>query len=301
VNLQSPEGRLRAEEILQGRGIDWCEMEEALINKRNQKDKNRDSDELSSYDVIVGDNCFFELEELDERVLYDFPEIARRANALREKIAIDDLKLLPYYDRLRRSSYLTSEDVICLLTNTCGERVHTTDERESIELYRKLERYDRYLDEIADIHQELSYADLTQPVFMEKIGPILGLDDDGNDHYNSRPFRKMYQRRNLFPSPKDSDLSLYEGIWYDDDNHYFVGSNSGMKAHGQANSYAIRHFDIYKGQDQFDILPLLRTTSVQFVRFKQYTVYPYPFHLINVYAESVLQFEAPVPALDETE
>jgi len=82
---------------------------------------------------------------------------------------------------------------------------------------------------------------------------------------------------------------MYEGIWYDNHNCYMVGSSQSLKDH-QPRAHLIRHFHIYQGHDHFDIQPLLRSTSVQFVRFNQYTVYPYAFHLLDLYVESVLRF-----------
>jgi len=53
----------------------------------------------------------------------------------------------------------------------------------------------------------------------------------------------------------------------------------------QPRAHLIRRFGVYQGS--FDIQPLLLAMSVQFVRHRQYTVYPYPFHLIDLYVENV--------------
>lgn len=68
-----------------------------------------------------------------------------------------------------------------------------------------------------------------------------------------------------------------------------VGATEGMKFQ-QPRAHLIRRFDVYQGGEHFDIQIFLRMLSVQFVRLKQYTVYPYPFHLINIYVESILRF-----------
>jgi hypothetical protein len=51
---------------------------------------------------------------------------------------------------------------------------------------------------------------------------------------------------------------------------------------------------LFKTQQDFfppdrGVLPL-RMLSVQFVRLKQYTVYSYPFHLLDLYVENILLF-----------
>lgn len=79
----------------------------------------------------------------------------------------------------------------------------------------------------------------------------------------------------------------------------------------QPRAHLIRRFDVYhQGEEQFDMQFFLRMLSVQFVRLKQYTVYPYPFHLLDLYVENILLFGekqrsmekvavAAVPAKDE--
>jgi len=108
----------------------------------------------------------------------------------------------------------------------------------------------------------------------------------------SAPFlpRGLYQRRGMFPSDKGSDVqAVYQGIWYDEENAYLVGSRMSMKR-GETRAHLIRRYDVHLGADRFDIRPLLAAASVQFVRHNQYTVYPYPFHLIDLYVENVLRY-----------
>jgi len=100
----------------------------------------------------------------------------------------------------------------------------------------------------------------------------------------------LYQKMGWFSSDKAKELHLYEGIWYDESDYsYLVGSARPMKPK-QPRAHFILRFDVYMGADHFDIQPLLLATSVQFVRLNQYTVYPYAFHLIDLYVENVLRF-----------
>jgi len=103
----------------------------------------------------------------------------------------------------------------------------------------------------------------------------------------------------MFPSDKANSLYLYEGIWYDDtDQSYLVGSAQGINK-AQARAHLIRRFDIYQGKEHVDVTPLLTSMSIQFIRLKQFTVYPYPFHLISLYAENALQTRNESLASDE--
>lgn len=86
---------------------------------------------------------------------------------------------------------------------------------------------------------------------------------------------------------------MYEHIWYDNQHGYMVGAKDGIQRR-RARAHIIRRFDVYQGQEHFDIEVFLRMMSVQFVRAKQYTV-PYPFHLIDLYVENVLRFGASDP------
>lgn len=81
-----------------------------------------------------------------------------------------------------------------------------------------------------------------------------------------------------------------EGIYFSEiDNIYTVGEKSmGMS---MDKSIKIRRLYYYQKPNDFKINDLLQTLSVQFVRNKQYTVYPYFFDLLNLYRKDVQQTE----------
>jgi hypothetical protein len=81
-----------------------------------------------------------------------------------------------------------------------------------------------------------------------------------------------------------------EGIYFSDtDNIYSVGEKSmGMS---MEDGIIVRKLHYYQKPDNFKIDDLLQTLSVQFVRNKQYTVYPYFFDLLNLYRKDVQQIE----------
>jgi hypothetical protein len=81
-----------------------------------------------------------------------------------------------------------------------------------------------------------------------------------------------------------------EGIYFSEkENIYTVGEKSmGMS---MDKSIKIRRLHYYQKPNDFKIDNLLQTLSVQFVRNKQYTVYPYFFDLLNLYRKDVQQAE----------
>jgi hypothetical protein len=81
-----------------------------------------------------------------------------------------------------------------------------------------------------------------------------------------------------------------EGIYFSEaENIYTVGEKSmGMS---MDKSIKIRRLYYYQKPNEFKINDLLQTLSVQFVRNKQYTVYPYFFDLLNLYRKDVQQAE----------
>lgn len=79
-----------------------------------------------------------------------------------------------------------------------------------------------------------------------------------------------------------------EGIYFSEkENIYTVGEKSmGMS---MDKGIQVRRLYYYQKPADFKIDDLLQTLSVQFVRNKQYTVYPYFFHLLNLYRKDVQQ------------
>ncbi len=82
----------------------------------------------------------------------------------------------------------------------------------------------------------------------------------------------------------------YSGIWHDAENCFMVG-DAGTFKFKQPRAHLIRKFNVYKGEGMFDINTFLDMTAVKFVRFNQFTVYPYFFHLIDMYVEAKLFYQ----------
>ena len=267
IDLQSPGGKHARDELLARLGIHWAEMEEHMLDKYHKLKENGTAGDLPRYDIIVGPETFIELEGLNERVLYDYEEVLKRRGELDKPISIDDLKLAPHYERIRPKSQSNEE---------------------AVKLFQQLEAYDALLDEIGFAQPAISYNDLIDG-WMHRIASIFEIQPDEEQHYRTGRLRRLYRHRDMFPSDKANALYLYEGIWYDDtDQSYLVGSTQGINR-AQARAHLIRRFDVYLEKERVDVTPLLTSMSIQFIRLRQFTVYPYPFHLISLYAESALQ------------
>jgi hypothetical protein len=85
-----------------------------------------------------------------------------------------------------------------------------------------------------------------------------------------------------FRGKKAGFLIAFQGVWFDNiKNQYFVGDKYGYK-YKQTKGYQMRKIEILKGTFNKDyFFPLL---NVDFVKHKNYTVLPYPFNLIKMYA-----------------
>ncbi len=260
-----------------------------MLRKYRKAGEDEEAKELPSYNVIVGQGLFIELEGMDERVLYDYDEIIQRQAAVETALPIEVLKLLPHYNAVRSASSLSSEELLVRGLLDLQVQPQNNRERESVAFYRQLEQYDAFLEEVGQTHPAISFHNLTQGELWGEIIRILDIQPDKHGRYTRGKIKGLYQKMGWFSSDKAKELHLFEGIWYDEgDYSYLVGSAQPMKPK-QPRAHLIRRFDVYMGADQFDIQPLLLATSVQFVRLNQYTVYPYAFHLIDLYVENVLR------------
>lgn len=126
--------------------------------------------------------------------------------------------------------------------------------------------------EVIDTHEKR----MKETRFVFAKGLILAIEDT-----EERVFIKG-ERRSV------ESKNALEGISYSEtENIYAVGVKSmGMS---MDKSIKLRRLHYYQKQDSFSINDLLQTLSVQFVRNKQYTVYPYFFDLLNLYRKDIKQ------------
>jgi hypothetical protein len=85
---------------------------------------------------------------------------------------------------------------------------------------------------------------------------------------------------------KQEQKTALEGIFYSKEKQIYTVGYTSLNQTAD-DSVKIRRLYYYQRPDNFKINDLLQTLSVQFVRNKQYTVYPYFFDLLNLYRETM--------------
>lgn len=279
VDLGNPIEKQLLYELADEFGIDWDEVIQRFMQKYFKK---KDSD-IKRYDFIIGPGQVIEIEDIQERILYEYDEIIRRKQELDNPYPIEDLKLAHRYDELRGSTRLPLEKLLALAEHA------TKKAQQSQAFLEQLRAYDDFLEELARHRTEISFDELTSEANMPTIAQIFNIKPDNKGKYNCGKFKGLYQTLGMFLSDKGRDVQQYSRIWYDNENCFMVGSPEGLKDK-QPRAHLIRKFDVYVGQDLFDIQIFMPTMEVKFVRHEQYTVYPYFFHLIDLYVETKLNF-----------
>lgn len=290
LDLRHLDQRMQAVELCEHLGVDLIECMEQMIQKYKREGRPEDERVPPSYNVIIGPNLFIEVEDCKERVLYNYQEMTRRQDAVKIVFPVEQFKLLEHYDEIKNKDQLPLEELLMrgLLD---GKNPEPGREEDSLNFYHQLTNYDAYLDELQEEYPELSFEELTddKKPFIHQIRYCLNIQPDKNGRFSNRQFIGYFQKLGRYLSDKGRDVHMYENIWSDDQYCYMVGAKDGIQRR-QARAHIIRRFDVYQGREHFDIEVFLRMMSVQFVRAKQYTVLPYPFHLIDLYVENVLRF-----------
>ncbi len=300
IHLENPEEKSAFYALLKRWGIDWLDKHKQLLIERNKfKETITETDkELPSFDIIVGPDLFVAIEDLQETVLYEYEEILRRKNEQTITYPIKDFLLAPSYDLLqkKRSSSLVPLEPDWITGKSFPK---SKKAQYSLSFHQQLLDYDTFLKkEVEPTHPALSFNELTESEeWVEYIAKIFGSKKTApkiirgklvEGKYHCRLIIGIYQDLDKFLSEKGQEVHLYQGIWYDETNAFTVGSPTGMNIEGQDKANPIRRFQILQGADHFDKEQVLSTMGVKFVRFNQYTVSPYYFHLIDVYVESIL-------------
>lgn len=285
-DLGDPDQKALLSEITESWGYDWLDVEDNLMKKR-YKEKSKGED-VAAYDLILTAELAIELETMEETILYKYDEIARRLNMRQEKKPVESFKLVPHYDKLKPRQAIAYDDLkgLGLLNGRIPD-----GERESISVafWRQLLEYDALLDEIRIAQARISYDEIMQ-IRRAEIGAIFGLPCTRSGIYNTSRLLDYYKKTIWdIPGFKSEDVQLSKGIWFDpSDMAYMVGDVNGFKG-AQDKQNRIRRFDILHGNKaRFDIKPFLEATGAQFIRYRQYTVYPFPFYLIDKYVQDVL-------------
>lgn len=288
VDLRSPSGKGVLYDKVEELGLDWDVVFKELRRKKFKEDDDRD-DAIWFYDLIVGHNLVVEVEDINEIVLYEYDKIQKRKSDRTEPHSFDYFLLSDKYDDVRTADKFSLRELKerGLLS---GTKPSNQKEERSVDFYYHLQKYDDFIDELSDTRIEISFDELTSKENLKHIGEILGFTPNKKGEYSRRSVWNMYKRGKMFPGDKEGDVHLYQGIWYDNEYCYIVGANQDLKDI-QPNAHRIRKFDVLFGQGNFNIDIWLATLGVTFVRHKQFTVVPFPFNLIDMYVENVLQLQ----------
>lgn len=282
IDIREPQARTALNDLLANQGLSW--YDDVTPKYRGKYFKQRQGEADLNFDFVIGPGFVAEIEDINERVLYAYDEIMSRKQSVQQPIDIEDFALSLHYDELKKAPWPTLDQLRSPVTART-----TKSWTEARNFLNQLERFDEYLGEISPYFITTSFAELTSsPERQERIAEIFAKE---TPELGRRMLKALYQKRGMFLSTKSTVdvLALYKGIWYDEANRYMIGATDGLKDK-QPRAHLIRQFDVYFGQENFDILPLPDMMAVKFVRHQQFTVYPFPFHLIDLYVENKLRY-----------
>lgn len=296
LDLRSPGDKERRDTLLADLGLDWTRDVLDPWRAKNRIDKAED-EVKTPYHFILGQGQVIEIEDCQEHVLYEYDRIGVRQAAVEEPLLITALKLAPHYDVLRTQHMVPLAQLVGT-TPSGPSKVESPDRlHASAAFYDQLIQIDAFLDELGAHHRRISFNALTSGengirldaiLFPEGKGTLGPEETDESSRVRPR-LKRLYQRHGMFLSDKAIDVQYYHGIWVNPDGRFMVGSPNQIKF-DQPRAHIIRRFHTYTGHDRFPIELFLNTLGVLFVRPEQYTVYPYPFHLIDQYVKIKLHW-----------
>ena len=273
ANLGDPTQSEAFYELLEMWGVDWDEQYDKLLAERKRISEHGSIKDLPAFDIIVGRDLFVAIEDLAERILYEYDAIEQRHQE-QYSIAypIKHFQLAPQYDRIQqeRSTLLSLEQMAQQGLLDGSQKPTSKNARQSQDFYKQLLEYDVFLEEVAVTHPLLSYQELTSGEWRERIAHIFGSKTTSEGKYHRKLITRIYNDLGMFLSERGENVRLYQGIWYDDTNTFLVGSPTSMDLQGQARAHLVRRFQIMQGSSHFDTEQLLATMGVLFVRHKQY-------------------------------
>jgi hypothetical protein len=260
VFLQTPSNETAIQVIKERTG--WNIFKDILLpaQRRISYKKVEEPDEEKLHDLLrqgrfmVSPQFVWQIEDCDERVLYDIPEIQRRMRA-RDSV------------RPKRDFYPT----------------YTTNELAIFDR-QTLEAFAQFLDTTVR-EQALSYAELRR-YKDQGLYTVLGIQK-GNKLQDYLRVKQLFRG-----SVKGTDvIPAYTGISYlPDTRQYYVGDKYGLdEGYRQERGFMLRRIIVHQNRNEQTSLdeqlmeyffPLL---EVNFIRYRRYTVYPFPFKLIEIW------------------
>jgi hypothetical protein len=123
----------------------------------------------------------------------------------------------------------------------------------------------------------------THFVFSKNL--ILAIEDT-----NERVLHKYDPNKQGKSQRKGENKTALEGIYFSEEKQIYTVGYKSLNITAE-DSVIVRKLHYYQKPEKFEVKELLQTLSVQFVRNQQYTVYPYFFHLLNLYRKDILRSE----------
>ncbi|MDM8520014.1 hypothetical protein QUF64_08205 [Anaerolineales bacterium HSG6] len=242
----------------------WDLIDDIIEPALDRESFNRKKNVLKDCRFIVNRDYVWQIDDSPERVLVDIPEIEQRHKARSNQYPKDVFR--PTFSETELKIFKTEKD---------------TNHQKAIE---HLQAFDRFLDGITENH--LSYNDFSRRG--KEVRKLLGIG-------NLSKFEKYLELRDInVPSVrKDGMITGYTGISYvRNTRQYYVGSKDGFPQNlRQEKAFIFRKIIVHRPisppvtdnelfeQLKVNLFPLL---DVFFIRYKQYTVYPFPFKLIEM-------------------
>lgn len=219
---------------------------------------------------IISNDYVWEIEDTEDRIMHDVPTIVSRLQAV-ETVKNDLSFYRPFY---------------------------TETEIEVVGDKKRLTIIDRVLDEL----EKEGIRKISFNTFSARCNPLLVQSIEAK----TPPAKSMKATKLLkkyleekegnekvsFKTPRSDDVfRLQKGIHYFPKTQQYVATGKDNATEKQERSYRLRRIIVHRGdrdpdklqkQLEKNLFPLL---EVNFVRYRQYTVYPFPFHLIDMREE----------------
>ncbi len=206
--------------------------------------------DLSKFRLIISKDSIIELIDYPERVFYDDEEIKTRIKSRNKKRSVAEFKA-------NKTSDLA-------------------------------EKYNEYLEGNVE-ELSLSYEELKTKYGKGENGFLKTVfyDNKKRKTYSDTLFRKFLKKNkglDIKGLKEGGIFTTYTGIWFDENKmQYFVGKTHGYGKHKQDKGFQMKKILVHDGLFTPDAFFSL--LNINFIRFKELTVNPYPFKLIDMKIE----------------
>jgi hypothetical protein len=238
------------------------------FSEEDIEDDDKVSGTLKKGRFIITEDYVWQIVDSPERMLYPDDEIESRLENLAVQRPIKD-----FYPKFPL---------------TGGEPFNEQQLREYEAFLKEYvdERYISY-DELKDKYRYIKERDDKGKLVRTQQGiyPIFGIKNDAKLKRYFQDFLNL-----PFESVRSDDvMSVYQGIWYVPQTHQYLVGDKDSRKPDQERGFVLREILIHQGTSDgeqlfntlnTDFFPMLQAN---FIRHKQYTVYPFPFNLIEIW------------------